>query len=85
MACTINKLARVSASDCARKPAKVAGAVAPACAAVMQEIGILCLTRIIHDGAVFCWQRWRKCLIQRIERVYNQSRAPDNDCQRRHE
>ena len=42
-------------------------------------------TRIIHDGAVFCWQRWRKCLIQRIERVYNQSRTPDNDCQRRHE
>ncbi len=43
------------------------------------------LTRIIHDGAVFCWQRWRKCLIWRIEHVYNQSRTPDNDCQRRHE
>ena len=41
MACTITKLASVSASDCARNPANVAGAVAPACAAVMQEIGIL--------------------------------------------
>ena len=41
MACTMMRLANVSANDCAKNPAKVAGAVAPACAAVIQEIGML--------------------------------------------
>ncbi|BBU58140.1 hypothetical protein KU6B_44050 [Mameliella alba] len=41
MAWTMTRLASVSANDCARNPAKVAGAVAPACAAVMQDNGML--------------------------------------------
>ena len=40
---TITRLASVSANDWARKPAIVAGAVAPAWAAVMHDIGMLCL------------------------------------------
>jgi len=42
IALTITRLANVSANDCARNPANVAGAVAPAWAAVMHDMGILC-------------------------------------------